>query len=183
MVAHISFVTRFPIEDIDGGVRNRVRCIPYESTFVERQDGVDHEHYVYLIDPSIEMHIPKWKHAFMLMLLESASANDPMTEPKEVTEHTDKLIDRDNITKQFIEDRITEAEDKKTILTSKVVYAEYVYFCKENSITDMVKRHDLENEISQYLKTPIIMKSNIHRRIWRGYSIKMECDVDLVDSE
>ena len=156
------------LEDVDGGVQSRLRCIPYESRFVSDTKQVCEEKNVHLVDTNIDSNFKRWKLAFIYMLFEKA--NEELIEPEEVKEHTKRLMDRDNITKAYIEDRIVKSEDPKKVLLSKDVYLDFVFFCKENNI-EAVKKDVLENDISTAINCQITQKSGNLRNFWRGWEI------------
>lgn len=82
--------------------------------FVENEEDVDVKNNKYLIDPHVEVNFPRWKYAFMKMLIDAQK--ESVIEPIEVKEHTNKLIDRDNTVKKFVETRIMKSKDKKELL-------------------------------------------------------------------
>lgn len=105
----------------------------------ERQ--LDAEKNIYLLNPEVDSNFKKWRAALIYMLLEKAS--EELVEPEEVKEHTQKLMDRDNITKSYIEDRIIKSADPKKLLLLKDVYMDFVVFCNENNL-DAAKETSLK---------------------------------------
>ena len=130
---------------------------------------------VYLLDSSIHGNFKYWKAAFLYMLMQKA--DDELVEPAEVTEHTKLLIDRDNIIKLYVEERIKESTSD-SILTSKMVCSDYLDYWKENNITDIVKRDVLETDISVLFRSLITLTSKTHRGFWKGFDFN-----DLIDSD
>ena len=107
------------LEDVDGNVANRVRCIPYESRFVDEalyaqsqsQSADKAAHNLHLIDSNIEANFTKWRACMMRLLLDAYT--QPMMEPEEVTQHTKNLIERDSISKSFITECTRESQMPK----------------------------------------------------------------------
>ena len=81
------------LEGVDGGVVNRVRCIPYELNFVEEavyaQASINMTDKVHLNNPNVEGNFPGWRACMMQMLI--GSYTHPMTEPGKVIQHTRHL--------------------------------------------------------------------------------------------
>jgi len=159
------------LEGIDGGVQTRLRCIPYESRFVADVNEVDTSKNIYMLDPNVSINFTRWKLAFIYMLMEMQDI--PLIEPEEVKEHTKNLMERDNLIKAYIEDRLVEGSSE-SILTSKQIYQDYLSYCRDNNISDHVKRDVLETDITTQMRTPFILRNKTHRRFWKGIAFNEE---------
>jgi hypothetical protein len=153
------------LEDVDGGVAVRVRCIPYESRFVENANEVDEEQNIYLGDKDVERNFNTWRYVLMRLLIEVSKINVP--EPPEVTEHTKKLLERDNAVKTFVDDAIQKTDNKRDILTFSEIYEEYAKRYKKDAMSKTTFEEEIQTVLGAY-----ILKSTKYRKLWRGYKLR-----------
>lgn len=152
------------LEDVDGGVAVRVRCIPYESRFVENASNVDESNNVYLGDNDVERNFNTWRYVLMQLLIEISHEDVP--EPPEVIEHTKKLLERDNAVKTFVDDVIIKTDNKKDILRFSEVYEEYVRRYKKDAMSKTTFEEEVQTVLGSY-----IPRSKNTRKFWKGFKL------------
>ena len=109
------------LDDMNGGVARRVKCIPYESTFVEEGatstacaaiagDAQEVRRPLHFVrDKTIEGRFPAWKMCLLRRILEA----DPRApEPEDVQAHTRKLITREDDMGRFVKECIVKMGDQ-----------------------------------------------------------------------
>lgn len=161
------------LEDIDGGMEVRIRCIPYEARFVHDASQLNAQQHVYLIDSNVDANFDTWKYWFMHMLID-AYCDGPDDEPDVVKEHTFKLLDRDDTVKNYTEDRIVQSSNDKDVLLLKDVYADYLWYCT-NARLQPVKKAVFEEDLSKCLKSNMVQRTAKHRKFWYGFQINDVC--------
>lgn len=161
------------LEDVDGGVEVRIRCIPYESQFVDDDAQVDEAKFIYKGEPDVQSNFSKWRFAFMKMVLESSMMD--VCEPPEVVEHTKKLIYRDNIVKRFVDECITKTDNRKDIMLFSHVFSQFNIYCRENK-TNLIPKDHFSDDIEKYLGA-MTVKSGSIRNFWRGFTLEYDCTI------
>jgi len=67
------------VDDFDGGMSRRIRCIPYGSTFVDEEQRVDHEKHVYL-KQNLDDNEAAWGKCLMWEVMRARSSHRPRPE-------------------------------------------------------------------------------------------------------
>jgi len=96
------------MDNIDGGLFRRIKCIPYEAQFVEKDELVNEEKHIYKLDVKIKENFDKWRVCFLKYILEFTDKEVP--EPKKVRKATAKYQDRENLMKEFINNNIIKCD-------------------------------------------------------------------------
>lgn len=109
-----------PIKDADVAVRNRVRVIPFESTFVPESEcphslEEQFEKKIFPMDKDFSSKIPAMREALAWFLIYryQRSPRGEQFVPSEVTIATDAYIHNNDIFKQFESQRVFEKQEAK----------------------------------------------------------------------
>lgn len=165
------------LDEVDGGIERRLKCIPYESRFVDDPSQVDESSNIYLRDMCIDKNFKDWKYCLMKDIIEMADVEVP--EPAEVIEHTKDLLQRENLTKAFIDECIEKTDNMKDIIKMKDVYRAYTRYCKSLDATAL-KAKFLKEELITFMDN-FIAKSQGNRNIWRGYKLRPDELYEFLD--
>ena len=57
--------------DVDGRLKRRLKCVPYESRFVDDDGEVDETKRVYKKDSEVGLHFGEWRKCLMRRILEA----------------------------------------------------------------------------------------------------------------
>jgi P4 family phage/plasmid primase-like protien len=154
-------------DDFDGGIKRRLRCVPYVSQFVESQDLVDPDKNVYPLDKKVDRSFKRWRYALMRRLLEVAVLEEVLEEtPPAVLEHTRQLIKREDAMTAFIEANVHVTSSQKDVLRRQSLWARYLDVCASNK-QRAVKYSEFNDEVALRLGQPIA-KSDALSNFWRG---------------
>ena len=167
------------LDDVCGGIERRIKCIPYESKFVDDIEKVDESNNIYELDKTIEEKFHIWKYCMMRHLI--AISKIEIKEPNQVQQHTFKLLKRENITKAFIEDNIEKTDRRDSIIKMQEIIARYKDYCRINDYTP-IKSKFLKEELISILG-PITEKSNNISNFWRCYKYKSSSEEHYNDDE
>lgn len=169
----------------DNAMKNRVRLIPYLSTWVNNPPkSLDEQFKVrkFQKDPFFEKQIPELAPAFLWWLIKMYSKyiKEGLKEPELVLASTKEYWDENDMYKQFIDENLTKAykEDGKTIdeeskITLSELYTRFREWFRECF-------PGLKCPDRPLLKSEMVTKSRLgktYRRAWRGYKFK----VNVVD--
>jgi P4 family phage/plasmid primase-like protien len=181
-LAHI-LCNKIPeVDEYDGGIARRMKCIPYKSTFVNSDSPVDESKHRYKLVFNIEDNFDRWRYVFMKLLIDYA---DKVVDiPEDVSEHTKKYLDRENVVKKFLDSKVEKTCNERDHIKQTDLYTEYVMFCKSEGIAPMKKDmayDDFHNNLDEDM---FRVKSNHYRNIWRCYRIKAEeCEINSDSDE
>lgn len=168
----------------DKAMKNRVRLIPYLSTWVSKPPGSIDEQYkqrLFKKDPYFEAQIPELAPAFMWYLTQMYAKyrKEGLQEPEIVTQTTTEYWNDNDIYLQFINENIERAYVKSDGKGEKVIDEE-----ASITISDMYSRfRDWFKESFSGLKVPDrpIVKGELesrmgktHQRKWLGIKMKVE---------
>ncbi len=164
------------LDDMDGGVQRRIKCLPYESMFVAAGSPLVGSPNVHVIDKEVEKRFAVWKMCLMRRVLEAAVAAQ---DPEDVVEHTRRLVEREDVIAQFVHDVFVTTDCKTDILKREDVWAEYIMYCKGKHAT--MKYHEFNDEIVRMLGEPTKKSGNL-RNFWRGMVVyEQPCEPDAYD--
>eukprot|EP00798_Chlamydomonas_sp_ICE-L_P017709 gene17709-24068_t len=155
------------LDDMDGGVQRRVKCVPYESMFVDAgspllDNTLPTNGNVHIMDKEVGTKFPVWRMCLMRRIIEApASAPDPA----DVVEHTRRLVEREDVMAQFVKDVVVTTDCKTDILKREDAWEEYIMYCKGKHAT--LKYHEFNDEIARVLGEPTKKSGNL-RNFWRG---------------
>ena len=173
------------LDDMDGGTARRVKCLPYESSFVDAPGmpssptlsvcgttpavGVESSKRpaaVFLRDKTIEARFPVWKMCLLRRIIE---ADPHAPESADVQAHTRKLISREDVMARFVKECIVKSDRPHDFIRMTDVWNEYKQFCILFTLQS-VPYNDFTLQISQTLGEPI-KKSGSYRNFWRGITL------------
>tara|TARA_A100001011_G_C14313335_1_gene846727 strand:+ start:73 stop:2808 length:2736 start_codon:yes stop_codon:yes gene_type:complete len=161
----------------DKATWNRLRVIPFESTFVE--PGADcpetFEEQLrekrFPMDKNFSSKIPGIVSAFAWYLLEWRQKVTVRFEPEKVKEATSIYRRQNDIYRQFIEECIVE--DNNSILSLTELYAQFKEWYKEGWATTTVP---IKNEVKEYFEK---LWNECDHGKWMGYRIRtLQEDLD-----
>lgn len=171
------------LDDMDGGVRRRLRCIPYGATFVDdteesrRQPLPPHHYYKEAMAESFGM----IKYGLMWEVMVAASKRVaarmegrrlPDDPPAVVLQSTKDLIERENTVANFIGKKLEHTKQPNDCVTLKDAYEEYKQFCREEA-RPCCKKSEFSAELSSALGERTIKSNSLHN-VWRGWRIIYE---------
>jgi P4 family phage/plasmid primase-like protien len=161
---------------------NRLRCIPFISTFTLNDDDVDHTKNVYKMNITIDQKFDVWKVMLMKCILD---AEDVTTTPQIVIEHTKKLQQREDVLKRFISDVVEEKEGG--VIHYMALWDEYKTWMREEGMfRDALKKSDFKDKIIKYFPANAFKERTTHqgrtvRDIFKGYRINMDKYIGVQD--
>jgi phage/plasmid-associated DNA primase len=101
-----------PIDGDDGGVKDRLRNIPFKSRFVDKGSDVDTDNHVYPADEKLKVQITDWAADFMWLLLNEYYDHDwDGTPPDDVVECTREYIMDNNVFEEFVHEYYSKCTD------------------------------------------------------------------------
>ena len=165
----------------DKATWNRIRVIPFESTFVEPSEPCPSTLEEQLrqkrfpMDKEFGKKIPDMVSAFAWYLLQWRQKVSVRVEPAKVREATAIYRRQNDIYRQFIEESITE--DKNASLTITEMYAQFKEWFKEGWPNMSLP---IKNEVKEYFDR---LWGDAERGVkWNGYRIRtLQDDVDSGD--
>lgn len=166
----------------DKAVWNRIRVIPFESTFCRADDPAPDSYEEQLrqkrfpMDKDFARKIPNMVQAFAWLLLRHRINIKERIEPEKVRIATAVYRKENDIYRQFIEECI--AEDKDKTLTLIELYAQFKDWFK-----DSLPSHTLpiKNEVEEYFAR--IWDEPEKGKKWKGYRIRtLQDDIDNGDA-
>ena len=99
----VNLMPEFASADGDGGLKRRVKKVPFQSLFTHDESRVNHDENVYLAKSLGDTPLDKYAELIILDLLERA--NIPLIEPDVVKIETEEHHDEENHTDAFIDNR------------------------------------------------------------------------------
>jgi phage/plasmid-associated DNA primase len=178
-------------DDFDGGIKRRLRCVPYCSEFVDPVQLVDPVQFaslepstarsVFPLDKTIDRHFPRWRFALMKLILRVAGEPDADGDPPAVREHTQRLIQREDAMSAFVLANVAKTGCRRDVLRRQDLWARYLQACSQAN-QKPVKYSEFSDEVGLRLGPPLL-KSNRLSNFWRGMRI-VDCgDADTEDDE
>ncbi len=166
----------------DNATWNRIRVIPFESTFCKQDNPapVSYEEQLNLkrfpMDKELSQRIPQLVQAFAWILLQHRLNITTRIEPDKVTSATSLYRRQNDVYRQFIEEYILEVP--KSILTITELYNNFKDWYK-----DSLPHHNLpiKNEVKEYF---IKLWGEPTRSKWIGYKIRtMDDEIILTNDD
>ncbi len=175
------FICNKPVNFVGGGdtaLWNRARVIPFESTFCRPSNPAPDSFEEQLrqkrfpMDSEFAAKIPGLVEAFAWVLLQHRRKPKLTVEPEKVRSATKAYRQRNDIYRQFIEERIKETPDASISLSD--LYAQFKDWLKESIPGHKTPKKD---DVKQYfIKSWGEMESGMK---WKGYRIKnLQDDID-----
>lgn len=165
----------------DKATWNRVRVVPFESTFCRESDPAPESYEEQLkqkrfpMDKNFSEKIPKLIGPLAWVLLKHRQTIKERTEPDKVRAATEVYRKQNDIYRQFIEEWIVEDEDKYVSLTD--LYNQFKFWFRENQSQSVPPiRNDVEDYFIKLWGEPNRGKK------WINYRLRTEQD-DINDGE
>ena len=160
----------------DKAVWNRIRVIPFESTFCRSSDPAPESYEEQLrqkrfpMDKNFGEKIPGMLQAFVWLLLKHRQkAKDRSIEPAKVRQYTEDYQKQNDIYRQFIDENITIDNTKVMHLTE--LYSQFKEWYKESNPHGILPiKNEVEEQFSKRWGDPSKGKK------WNGYRIKTISD-------
>jgi P4 family phage/plasmid primase-like protien len=165
----------------DKAIWNRIRVIPFESTFYPNSKDVPEseeeqlKQKKFLMDPFFSRKIPGMVQAFAWYLLKHRSTVSDRQEPEKVRIATDIYRKDNDSYRQFIEECIFEDVTKSLSLSE--LYSQFREWFRESLPHHTVP---IKNEVDEYF-SKIWGESN-RSKVWKGFRIRTIQD-DIEDGD
>jgi phage/plasmid-associated DNA primase len=177
-----------PLDATDKGTFNRIRCVPFTSSFVTDPSLVDPSNHVYLANEYIDREFSKWKPAFFKYLM---TFTHDVPEPQEVLEHTKRFQQREDVMQTFVADRVVE--DESSHLCRTELWMDWKNWKKDNDESVQLRKREFDDKIMDYFpcaafksKTNIRTNGDIRsiRNVWKGYRLinRFDAAADAADA-
>ena len=146
-------------DDMDGGIKRRVRCIPYASEFVDAGSEEGNlrlsrkEANVFALDKSVDSLFPTWRLHLMRMLLDAATSADADPEPPAVLQHTRSLLEREDALGKFVAEHVVRTGNRRDVLRRDAVWTRYLVVMEGQKSRPM-KYSEFNAEIALRLGEP-----------------------------
>ena len=159
------------LKHADKATFNRIRVLPFESTFCRPDDPAPETYEEQLkqkrfpMDPNFSRKIPGLLEAFAWVLLDYYKKDEPYVEPEKVLAATAVYKKQNDIYRQFIEECI--AEDKQKILPLTELYTNFKDWFRDSLPNHTIPvKNDIEEYFAKVWGDPEIGKK------WKGYRIR-----------
>ena len=151
-----------PIPANDNGTWRRLKCVPFETIFV---DGEPKNIKEITKNDNIKKRIPLFPQAFLWLLFNhyyKSYVVDGLAPPKKVTEFTDKYRKANDQILEFLNDQydMTQSDKDKVSITS--FYEEFLLWCRTNNAYSKPKKTEVVDYISNIASIKVV-SANIHR--------------------
>jgi len=172
----------------DEATWNRLRIIPFESTFTLDAPEDPEEQIrtkTFPMDKYFEQKLPDMAAPFYWILLQyfKKFKKEGLDEPEEITIDTEKYKTENDIFAQFVQEKIQKTRSKKDTLTAASLFVDfkdwYEEFFPQYSKKSLPSMSAFVTEISQRLRSRPIGKK------WVGFRIKLDIEDeedDTIDS-
>jgi P4 family phage/plasmid primase-like protien len=125
------------MDEIDGGVKRRCRCIKFNYKFVKNPNNK----YEKNGDESIKYNIKKWNSNFMLYLIECYKKykNDGLEMTKNIEEYTKEYEEEnknDDTVYLFMNDQTIRSDGDS--ISTKILFNKYLLWCSDNNIKNKI---------------------------------------------
>jgi phage/plasmid-associated DNA primase len=158
------------LKGADQAMWNRVKVIPFESTFVKKLDKDKPDKKIFKADMNFSEKIPILAPVFAWYLLNwRMHYLIPKDEPEKVTNAVAKYKQKNDILSEFIDECITN-EDKTRILSLVEVYETFKNWFRQGCPNQTIPPRIRVKDYLEKLWGPCV-KGN-----WKGYSILSEED-------
>ena len=152
-------------DDMDGGMQRRLRCFPYNSSFVEAGSPRLGQPGVFPIRRDLEpMFKGSWRMCLMRRILE---APDECADPPDVVQHTKQLVERESIVGRFADLCVLRTGTKSDTMTVLEAWSQYKVYHEQFGGTRM-SHSSFETDLVQVIG-PYKAKSGNMRCFWRGF--------------
>lgn len=176
------------IPNSDKAVKNRLRIVPFLSTWVDNAPPTEQEQFkckMFQKDPFFEKQIPELAPAFMWILVKyfEKYIEEKLQEPQIIKDHTEEYWKDNDLYQQFISEKIKPAQvtrsdgkmeaDINATLTFNEVLAEFKFWFTEtfgrgnSSNVKMPDRGSIKYELTQRL-------GKIGKNGWVGVKIEQQ---------
>jgi P4 family phage/plasmid primase-like protien len=165
------------LEDKDEGGFTRIKVVPFESLFIDKDDKVDEENHIYKMNMNIDKKFDIYKFAFMKYLL--SFTDKEFDEPEKVEIQTKKYRENEDDMKAFVNDKVEYwvNEPKPVFLSRMALWDEWKTYCKDNDITKP-KLKEFNEDIMDYFPADSWKEDSDYAgvgrisRSWKDYRLK-----------
>ena len=163
------------VDDIDGGMSRRLRCVPYGSSFVDDAAEEDVGAHIY-VKQDVTERFGEWKYYLMHEVMTAAAARiaarreerrEVVAAPDVVMVATRRLIERESTVAVRL-DRTGAQTDYVTLMEA---YEAYYAFCADGKTAE--KKGDFKEELLATMGA-CSAPSKGKRNYWRGWRMKSE---------
>ena len=130
---HLQCNIKPKLNKLDGGIKRRIRIIPYLNKFVENPTKQNEKLKDYNLGNKLSQ--KEYINEFMLILLESVNIWDDIKMPKLIEDATVNYIDDNNIIKNFIDSKINFTGNDKDKIKCSDLYEKYLLFEEDTKLT------------------------------------------------
>ena len=166
------------VDDIDGGMSRRLRCVPYGSSFVDDAADEDVGAHIY-VKQDVTERFGEWKYYLMHEVMTAAAARvaarregrrEVVAAPDVVMVATRRLIERESTVVGFTAARLERTGAQKDYVTLKEAYSAYTAYCTgEKKAAE--KKGDFKEELLAMLGE-FSSPSGPKKNFWRGWTVK-----------
>jgi P4 family phage/plasmid primase-like protien len=160
----------------DQATWNRIRVIPFESTFsTDAPDSYEEQlaQKCFKMDKTLGDRLQNMVQAFAWVLLEHRKKGVKMIEPEKVILATDNYRKNNDIYKQFVEEQIDK--DRNGSISLKELYTIFKEWYKESvSVSNIPNKNDVKECF-------IRLWGPLDKQKWKGYKVKLETNDDEDD--
>jgi D5 N terminal like len=167
------------IDDMDGGMERRLRCLPYTSVFVEASKFDATNRFdttnMFVMDRTIAQRFETWRYCLMREILD---APDSCADPPDVMEHTRNLVARESIYRRFAADCFRCTSDSSGVKL-RDAWSAWKRYASERAIA--AGQYATFAEEMEVILGRRVHKSGSQRSKWRGWRL-VEPEVDASSS-
>jgi P4 family phage/plasmid primase-like protien len=166
------------MDDFDGGMSRRIRCIPYGSTFVDEEDKASPVKHVYL-KHDMDDDESTWGKCLMWEVMRAAQVRVAARRegrrhlaaaPDVVMIATRQLIERESHVLSFVSKRLEKRSDghNASFVTLKDAYDAFESQCKADKMRAILKKSEFSEDMLRILG-PYSPPSGARKNYWRGW--------------
>lgn len=160
----------------DKATWNRIRVIPFESTFCDNPPATIEEQLLekrFPVDRNFDDKIPEMTQALAWVLLEHRKNGNKCVEPEKVRMATAYYKRKNDIYRQFIDESVAESADHKLSLAE--IYRNFIDWHKESLPGHRIpSKNDMNEYLTKYWGEPV--KVSKIGNVWEGYKFVSEND-------
>ena len=172
------------LDEMDGGISRRLRCLPYGTRFVEAGDPAIDEVTVFARDETLRQRVGSLGMCLMRRILEVDPDSERRPDPPDVMDHTRTLIERESVTARFVEERLRRTESREDVVRLKDAWQVYKEYATTQSLQDQRLGYAAFAEHLEEMLGRCVAKSGAMRSFWRGWRIvNADSASDVADSE
>jgi P4 family phage/plasmid primase-like protien len=167
------------IDDMDGGVARRLRCIPYGSEFTSDPSRVAEDRHLYAMDATVSGNFEAWRPYLLREIMVAAERRIEARQsgdlsaldcpPVVVRRATDDLVERENTVGAFVKRCLDRTECDRDHASLKDAYDRFREYCGAEQVVPMKKKF-FKSALTAVIG-PIVEKSNGEANFWKGWLV------------